>query len=495
MNRLKLSAGEDREKDHLQNFRKIVRDLLLLLRTSLQVETVSMHWVNNNRKIFVLASYATICKNVRFQDRVKRELHLLGKFSTIKSITRLEKNVHFKSGDLTHYSSSPPINHIYLIPFVVNAETVAITTVEASEKPEWTAVDEQTASACQKVLGRMLKSYQEVSELVEKQTEWLEYDHMIRNLAKAEDPLELASVLVDKLQHFAGRDGGTVLLARGLNEWHTVMNSAGSKYPPPIGLELQKGSIAAQALSDGEPFFSPHFNANPKRISPSEPLCYGTSLAVPVMHRQRRQLLAVVYSENPLLFNEVTKHKISNLCRITGLKLEAMLPGLDVYDNIFSTTTNSYSKELISVILSRLSGHDRIETPGLSTWVGMIAIGNINDMRTRYRLDDLTDLKRQILCKIRPQNFGIPGIIGTYSDYIYIFLLQSSDESACLSWSGHLKDAFREPMSFSSNKHEKVQLNIGVMRLSGEMAPDFVLEKIKKAMNDAVKQNKFIAEV
>lgn len=492
---MNLTPGDDKEKDNLLNFKKVVRDMLLLLRTSLQAETVSMHWVNTHRDIFVLASYSTMRRDVVYQDRVRREKHFLKNYSSIKSITRLEKNIHFQSCDLEHYTSSPPINYIYLVPFVFNAETVAITTIETSKKPELKAGDEQMITAYQKVLGRMLQSYQEVSELVERQTEWVDYDQIIRELSKAEDPLELASMLVDKLQIFMGDSGGVVLLARGLNEWHSVLYSTEAKYPPPIGLALEKGSIGARALSDGEPFFSPHFNANPKRISVSEPLCYGASHAIPIMHRQRRQLLVLAYSENPFLFNEAVKHKISNLCRIAGLRLEAMLPELDVYENIFSTGVSSYSRELVSGILTSLSEHMRLQTPAMSTWIGMLSIGNINDLRTRYRLEDLTKMQQQVMSKIRPQNYGIPGIIGAYSDYVYTFLLQSTDESAFLSWTGSVKEAFREPLPLSEHGSELLQLNTGVIRLNGELETDAVLQKIKKAMNEAVKQKKFIVEV
>jgi hypothetical protein len=490
-----LSHTGDKDKDNLQNFRKLVRDLLLMLRTSLDAETASMHWVNTNRDQFVLASYATSRRDVIFQDRISRQKHFLGKYSSIKSVTRLEKNIHFKPADLVHYSGTPPVNYIYLVPFVFRAETVAITIIESSRKPELSASDEKVVTAYQKVLGRMLQSYQDVADLTEKQTEWVEYDRVVRDLMKAEEPLELATRLVDHLQLFVGGTGGVILLARGLDAWHTVCNSLESRYPPPVGLQLEKGSIAEQALLDGEPFFSPHFNANPKRVSSAEPLCYGSSLAVPVLHRQRRQLLLIVYSENPLLFNDALKHKIGNLCRMAGLKLEAMLPDLDVYDNLFSSRLTSYTQELFSGALARISGLNHRNENTLATWVGMITIGNVNDLRTRYRLEDLTQLQQKVLAGIRPQHYGIPGIIGQYSDYVYTFLLQSTDESAFLSWTGRIREAFRQPVPLSMKNGEIVELNTGVTRLNGKAEPDAILRVIKKAMNDAVKQQKFIVEV
>jgi hypothetical protein len=495
MNSINLSPVEEKEKDNQVNFKKLVRDMLLLLRTSLEAETVSMHWVNPRRDQFVLASYSSSRRDVVFQDRVSRDKHFLNHYSSIKSVTRLEKNTHFKPEQLAHYTGTPPTNYIYLVPFVFHAETVAITVVETTRKPELTPGDDKVIVSYQKVLGRMLQSYQDIADLTEKQTEWTEYDQMVQVLTRSEEPLELAATLVDQLQLFLGDTGGVVLLARGLEAWHTVYNSVNAKYPPPVGLELEQGSIAARALSDGQAFFSPHFNGNPKRISRSEPLCYGSTLAVPVMHRQRRQLLVLVYTENPLLFSDALKHKVGNLCRMAGLKLEAKQPDLDVYDNLFATRLSTYSRDLFGGTLSRISQHARKHESTLATWVGMVTIGNINDLRTRYRLEDLNTLQRHVLSGIRPQKYGIPGIIAAHSDYVYLFLLQSTDESAFLSWTGRIRETFRDPVPLSMKNGELVQLNTGVTRLNGAAEPDVILQKIKKAMNDAINQKKFVVEV
>lgn len=494
MSRQHLSPVDEKEKENLLNFRKLVRDALLLLRTSLDAETVSMHWVNARRDQFVLASYATSRRDVVFQDRVSRRGHFLHNYSAIKSIIRLEKNIHFKPAELTHYSGIAPISYIYLIPLVFNAETVAVTMVETTRKPELSSGDEKIMTAYQKLLGRMLQSYQDITDLLEKQTEWVDYDQIVRKLIKADEPLKLATLLVDQLQHFVGENGGVVLLARGLNAWHTVYNSRGARFPLPVGLELEEGSIAAKALSDGEAFFSPHFNANPKRISSAEPLCYGSSLAVPVMHRQRRQLLLLVYSENPFVFSDALKHKIGNLCLMAGLKLEAMLPDLDVYENLFATSISCYSKELFTMALERLAGGEGQRESAMASWTGMVTIGNINDLRTRYRLEELARLQQEVLKGIRPQEYGIPGIVGVYSDYIYTFLLQSTDESAFLHWTGRIREAFREPVALSLKSSEKVQLNTGVVRVNGSAQPEDLMRIVKKAMNEALKQQKFIVE-
>lgn len=489
------SFAKKREKENQQNFKNVISDLLIMLRASLRAETVSMHWVNNNRDVLVLENYATERKDVVFKDRVKREEHFLGNYSNIKSVSRLEVGTHIHAEEMSHYTSSPPVKDIYLIPFVFNAETIALTSVETRGLAELTQTDEDAVSAYLKALTRLLQTYLELSDLTEKQSEWTDYDRLSQKLVKSFYPLELVTNLIDELQSYVSGNGGALLLSRGLNDWHSVLYSANAKYPPPVGLSVQEGSIAAQALSGGEALFITHFNASPKRISVQEPLCKGATLAVPIMHRQRRQMLAMVYSENPLIFTEAMKHKVNNLCRICGLKIESLLPDLDVRENIFSTEVGSYSKEIFKAALSTIMKHSNSQTSSMITRVGMISIGNIVDLRTKYRLDDLRELQRQVLKKLQPQKFGFNGIIGDYSDYVYTFIMQSTDESAFNTWIDEVREVFKEAVAFSGENKELVQLNIGFARLEADMETDDILNRIKTAMNEAVKQNKFKKEV
>lgn len=491
------SFNEKREKDTLQAFKKVVRDMLVLLRTSLQAETVSMHWVNNKKEILVLEAYSTTLKNVAYQDRGRKDGHFLGDYTHITSVTRLQKNIHFKPETLPHYSSATPVSFIYLIPFVFNDETVAITSVETAFKSGLSVTDEQVIAAFQNAVGRLLQTYQELSELIENQTEWVGYDDIVKKVSLAQDPMDLAFGLIQNLHILTGKNGGVVLLARGLNEWHTVLFSPGTFNPPPIGLVLQEGTIGSQALKVGESHFSTHFNTNPKRISALEPLCQGATLAVPLMHRQRRQMLLVIYSENPLLFNDILKFKITNLCRVAGLKLEALLPELDVHDNIFSNGTSCYTKELFSGSLSCITEHISHcdKASGFYSWVGMATISNINDLRTRFRLDELTALQKVVLDKIRPNNFDVPGIAASYSDYVYTIILQSTDELALKRWVENITNVFDQPVSFSSRHKEKIQFSSAFTQLKEERNTESILQRVRKAMNNAVRNNQVFVEV
>lgn len=469
--------------------------MILLLRNSLQAETVSLHWINHRRDIFVLENYATDLNNVVYQDRVRRNEHFLGNFDSIKSITRLQRDVHFDGKQLEHYTSAAPVNFIYLVPLVYNTETVAVTSVETEAKSELTMVDEESITAYQKALGRLLHNYQELSELVHQQSEWTEYDEVVNRFSKLDQPFGLASELTEQLQKYTGNNGGVMLLARGLHSWNSVLYSASAKFPPPVGLTVQEGSVSDQALKTGEPVYHTHLNANPKRISFQEPLCNGATLAVPVMHRQRRQLLALVYSEDLLVFSEAIKHKITNLCRIAGLKLEALQPELDVEEDIFANRISCYTSDLFNGALRVIKKHqDNYDVP-MKTWVGMFSISNISDLRTRYRLEDLIQLQKKVLSVVRPQKFGYSGIIGEYSDYVYSFILQSTDESAFNSWIQALQKEFEQPVSFSDDQRVAVRLRLGFTELQQGMEPDAAVQNSRRAMNEAVKQQKFHAEV
>ncbi len=490
-----MMNGDNRENEYLQNFKKMLNDMIFLLRTSFQAETVSMHWINSNREQLVLENYATNQKNVVFQDRVARKSHFLGKYEAIKSVTRLEVGAHIAPEELQHYTSAASVQYIYLIPFMYNSETVAITVVESSEKSQLTETDEAAISAYKNVLQKLLQTYLELSDLSEKQTQWSEYDEIAGNLTRTRSAFDLARLLLDDLQQFAGDSGGAVLLARGMNDWHSVLYSDNAAYPPPVGLAMQENSISAQALSDGNPVYASHFNSNPKRISTHEPLCKGASLAVPIMHQQRRQLLALVYNENPLIFTEAAKHKITNLCRIAGLKIEAMIPGLDVHDDIFSSPMTSYQQELFSGSLETIQCHLDKGNGAMQTWAGVVCVGNIADLRTKHRLEELIDLQKQVLLHLRPQKIGLSGMLGGHSDYIYTFVLQSTDEAAFARWSENLMETFQDDIRFSSGIREPVNLHMGVARLASGTDHEELMKKAKMAMNEAVKNKQFLVEV
>ncbi|MDI6400369.1 GAF domain-containing protein [Balneolaceae bacterium ANBcel3] len=493
---MNLNTGSDREKEYRVSYKKMIRDILVMLRASLQAETVAMHWINNQKEVFVLEHFSTTQKKVVFEDRVEKNKHYLGKYDAIKSVTLLEVGAHLQAEDLDHHTGESSVEFIYLIPFVYDSETVAVTSVEMLEKKMLSDQDIHIIQAYEKVIFRLLKAYLELSDLTEKQSEWIDYEQVVEGVCKTSSPIELVLYVLKSLDTFVRPYGGCSLMARGMNEWHTVLYPESGAYPPPVGLVVMDGSLSARALDTGEPVFSSHLNANPKRIAPNEPLSYGASLVVPVMHHQRRQLMILVYHENPLLFSEALKHKISNLCRIAGLKLESMLPGLDVGEDIFSTSVTSFRKELFVAVMERLLKH--IESPEAKTaynvWMGMVSVGNLADLRTRYRLDELRDLQKEIVLHLAPSRYELPGIIGEHSDYVYSFVIQSPDESAFRKWTERVRDVFEKPVLFGGGNSEKIQLHVGCKVIKEPQDPNTVTQTVRSAMNEAVNRNMFLKE-
>lgn len=483
--------SEKKEKENQKKFKKVIREMLFLLRMSLRADTLYMHWYNSRKDIFVLENYSTDQKNIVFQDRVSREKLFLGKYATIKTITRLEANVHFTSADLSHHTPSSPVKTIFLIPFVNNAETVALITAEYVDNVTFSKSDEKATEAFQKALTGFLHTSLQLNELTKEDSDWPKYDLVANKLIKTTGLFDLLKGLIEEIQEIVNDKSGTLLLARALDNWHTVLYSEGTSYPPPVGIEVQKNSIAEQALAEGEPVFITHFNASPSRISVVEPLYKGATLAIPIMHCQRRQLLVMVYGEDPALFTETLKHKVIHLCRVVSLKLEALFPHLEVPENLFSGTLSCYSYELISGSLSTILNQSRKCPTSLKTWGGMISIGNIVDFRTRYTLQELRELQKEALVRIKPQNFHLTGIIGKYSDYVYLFILQSADENAFNKWIEKLRAAVREPILFSDNKKETVKIHFGYCIVDEEEDADTIINKSKKAMNEAVKEELF----
>ena len=76
----------DRQEKALREFKKIMADLVHLVRTSSRVELAYICWVNHARQQFVWESNSTNLKNVMFKDRVPFNQHFLDEYKEIKEI-------------------------------------------------------------------------------------------------------------------------------------------------------------------------------------------------------------------------------------------------------------------------------------------------------------------------------------------------------------------------------------------------------------------------
>ena len=110
-----------------------------------------------------------------------------------------------------------------------------------------------------------------------------------------------------------------------MDQWNVLMNAQAGEEFLPLGTVLEQQTVTEEALQSGKPVFSIHFNGNPRRISQREAISNGATYAIPLLINDRRQAVLLAYHNNPLMFKESTKHKISNMVRVAALKLSRMI--------------------------------------------------------------------------------------------------------------------------------------------------------------------------
>ncbi|MGM0589975.1 MAG: GAF domain-containing protein [Bacteroidota bacterium] len=479
--------GEKRQEKALREFKEVLGDLVVLLRHSTNVETAYLYWVNTARRQFVLESKSTKCENTMFQDRINFEQHYLNEFKEIEEPVQIEIGRHIPAESLKHYYDDVPVRYLTLLPFINNGQTVAITVLE-SRYNNMTEADEDVLRSYINALGNLLNTYLEVSDLSEDQQEWVEYEERLEQFDTRLQPFPLLQSLLNQLQEYVQK-GGVSLLSQGMQAWNVVMNSDAAFNPPPIGLQLEEHTIGYDALQTGQPEFTIHFNSNPKRISPREPQSSGATLAIPLMIRDRRQALVMVYDENPLIFKEATKHKLTNLVRMAGLKITAEVTGrTDPDEPILSNQYQAYHSDVWeSVLETELLRVRESESVPYHTWLAFVSPDDVSALRTQLRLDDLDELQQALITEINPAKFGMPGLVGFHSDYVYALVLQGNTEDMVKQWYRHVNHVLEKPLSLSNGKEIPVSLTVGFTRLDTDYASvQDVVKGAKKALGEAV---------
>lgn len=485
-----MAAAVQREKQHQLNYKKILGDLLLQFREASGAETISMHWVNEQRKVLVLENFSSRLSNVVFKDRVEMAGHVLGRFSNLQDILVLDVQRDIEPGQLDHYTSGHPVRYVVVVPFVYNTQTVALLAADFSRVPALDEAGYRLYASWQMILNRLLETYLELSELIEKQQEWILYDSVADRFEEPTGVLQAADILLQALQEIAGNGAGVIMLARILDQWQVVFTSAQSENPPPSGLLVEEHSVASSSLLSGEAVFQTHFNASPKRISSVEPLCNGATLAVPLMHRQRRQMMVLVHHENALRFNEIINYKIKNLCRIASLKTQALLPDLPVHRDVFTSRLGALDKEVFTHALQLNINRKNGQSDDQRGFAAIAGIGNLGSLRTRYRVNELVGLQEQVLRAIRPQEFGLSGLVAEYADFVYLMLLPDAGIPSMDHYLRQLEERFSTAFSVESNE-DLVQLHVGYMQLGGGQDAPAVIHQVKASLNQAMKTQVF----
>ena len=114
--------GDPHKDKVLHDFKLIIKHQMIMIRNACGAETAYFYWINRSREQFVLESRSTRYTNVMFQDRVSFDQHFLNPYKDIDEVQYLTvgNNRDLDPAGLTHYSGTPSIGQLTLIPIQNN---------------------------------------------------------------------------------------------------------------------------------------------------------------------------------------------------------------------------------------------------------------------------------------------------------------------------------------------------------------------------------------
>lgn len=478
--------GQKRQEKALREFKEVLEDLVLMLREASGVETVCLYWINRARRQFVMETKATTLSQVVFQDRIGFADHFLDDYKNIRQPVTLHVGDDINPGSIDHYYEDRlPIDYVNLLPFTNNEETVAITVLE-SKKEAFSTEQNEVIHSYINALGNVLNTYLEISDLYENEGEWVEYEESLSFLDTSGHSVGLINEMLQTMQALVG-EGSVSFIANGMGTWMNVLNSAHAQRTLPLGIPMEERTVSWEALKKGAHEFAIHFNKNPKRISPRELYTEGATLAIPMIFNDYRKGLVLVYEQNPLVFKESTKHKLINIVRLTALKIGARLNRKEE-DRLLTNEHDAFIPDLWERAIDREIERLRNGSTPYKTWVGLVTLSNVSEIRTRFRLDELNLMQKDLVQFFNPGRFGIPGYVGFHSDYVYLVVLQSKDPNAAEHWEEELQEEFRSPVELTNGKEINSRLHFGTVSLTGEHKDSYqVVSVVKQALSESLK--------
>lgn len=482
----------DRQEKALREFKQILEDLVHLLRHSCNSELAYLTWVNKEREQFVWETNSTNLPNVMFQDRVAFENHFLNDFKETDEIRMLKVGEDISPGKLMHYFDFVQAKYILIIPFINKGETVALTILESEKEPDLQKVHDRIA-AYNNAIVNVLATYLEVADQYESQTGWEDYEHSLAKFDFRMHRVDLLSLMLNEMQKML-IGGGAVLLCPGMDTWNVVLKSKQAVSSPELGMLLQEKSVAYEALEAGKPHFTMHFNNNPRRISTSELFTEGATFAIPIMIHDRRQGVVVCYDKDPLVFKESVKHKLSNLARTASLCIQSSAKRKGLTEDLMTQDFGAFMPELwekaLETEVSLLKAGK-----GTPLWFGLVTPDDISALRTKYRLEDLKRMQQDFVTFLNPSRYGITGYIGYNSDYVYSFIIQSKKENAVYDWMESVSQKSEQGIKLFNGTMIHNQFLAGYTKVTGEESNTYqIIEKAKKALSNAMNQEKLIME-
>jgi len=474
--------GLDRQEKALREFKQILDDLVYLLRTSTGVETAYLCWVNRERQQFVWETNTTTLPNVMFQDRIAFENNFLNEFKDLTEPVSLTLKVDLPENALTHYFDFVPVEHLVIIPFINRGETVALTVIE-SKKTLSTERLESNILAYNNALVNVLNTYLEVVDLHQEQKEWESYESQLQTIDYKNHRVEIIARMINQMQTYL-KEGAVSFVTRGMETWNVVLNSDKAISPPPLGLTVQEKSLCYEALDKGKAVFNMHFNNSPRKFSSKENHTQGASMAVPLLIHERRQGVVLVNDNNPLVFNESVKHKISNLVRVAGLSIQSVSKKEDEND-LFVNEYGAYVHDLWEQTLGSVLKRGTYKR---DIWFGLITPENLSELRTKFGVNELARIQKDLVAAINPANAGFSGFIGFNTDYVYPFIIESSQPDCVQTWIKSLSGEVKNGLKLSNGNIIDIAFKAGFVKvIDGYNDAYQVLGAAKQALSDAVK--------
>ena len=340
----------------------------------------------------------------------------------------------------------------------------------------------------------VLDTYLEVVDLHEQQKEWEEYEESLSNVHSRLNKVEVITTCLDEMQ-FLLPNGGVSFLCSAMDQWTIALNAKFAKNAPYVGLGVDDKSAVRDALEKGAPVFNMHFNSNPKLVSAYESRTEGASYVLPLLVHERRQGAFIAYDKDPLSFKESTKHKLANLARVASLQLQSNTRKSTMEEDIFTEKYQALVTELWEKSVEHELYRLRTDTERHS-WMGLVTLENLSSFRTRFRMEELQRMQRDIVCFLNPYRFQQKGYIGFQSDYIYSFIIQSNKETALEEWVEQTRSKVAHGLKLSSGMNITVSFKFGAVKLRAEYLNAYeVLSTAKQQLAEAAKNQQIHLQV
>lgn len=456
-------SNKKRQQKTLREFKKVLQNLIYLLGKATNADSAYLYWINRSRKQFVMEAYSTDVKNAHFQDRVEFKNHYFSRYKDIEKPVILKAGQDISKEALHRSNNEAKTKQIMLIPFINNEETIALTALEWHQ--ENYAERTKIINTYTDTLGKLLSANLEVTALYKDQQEWEIYEKKLSFLNRAGHPTAILSSMMQTLQTFLAK-GSVSLIANGMGMWCNLLNSKLSDRPLPAGLPVEKRTLVADALKNSSDEFAIHFNNNPKRISPREDFTEGASYAVPITFSEVSSAVVLINDENVLAFKESTKHKLKNIVRLTGLKIQTILNKSKAFDHLLINQFEAFIPDIWEKVIETEIERLKKGKECFYTWVGFATLSNLSEIRSQFRLEELKCLQKDVVREMNPGKFGTTGVIGSYSDYVYTVLIQSREPEALNHWLDEVKQKFNKPFELSNGIQINSDISTGFILLN-----------------------------